>query len=313
MGRGIAGAVDEAGEVAAVSVDEAGLFEVFGAPTPSMILVTARRRRGRGRALCRAPRPTDREGCPVCSFWADNFNAGIVHLNQRDVTMVCVLRAPLAQLAAYKRPMGWSFPWDSSGRNDFNYDFGLSLRDVPAGPFGARVTHKPLLRRPVDDLIAPTGTSTGHSAPPSCPDMISEFRGETDSGRLLERRIGLACTPPPAPWSLLLTATLSTCLTTHGGGRRMWITPLRRPARISAHGTLGRSRGAGETPSRPDLPASPRVRARRVCKKSWPSAVKPGRRREQWVRRRGGGSVGLGEGLAQVLVGIDAEHFVADF
>lgn len=73
------------------------------------------------------------EGCPVCSYWADNFNGGVVHLNQRDVTMVCASRAPLATLDAYKRRMGWSFPWVSSGRTDFNYDYGVSLRDVAAG------------------------------------------------------------------------------------------------------------------------------------------------------------------------------------
>jgi predicted dithiol-disulfide oxidoreductase (DUF899 family) len=73
------------------------------------------------------------EGCPICSFWADNFNGGIVHLNERDVTMVCASRAPLARLDAYKRRMGWTFPWVSSGRNDFNYDYGVSVPDVPAG------------------------------------------------------------------------------------------------------------------------------------------------------------------------------------
>jgi predicted dithiol-disulfide oxidoreductase (DUF899 family) len=73
------------------------------------------------------------EGCPACSYWADSFNGGIVHLNQRDVTMVCASRAPLVQLDAYKRRMGWSFPWVSSGRTDFNYDFRVSLRDLDAG------------------------------------------------------------------------------------------------------------------------------------------------------------------------------------
>jgi predicted dithiol-disulfide oxidoreductase (DUF899 family) len=73
------------------------------------------------------------EGCPICSFWADNFNGGIVHLNNRDVTMLCVSRAPLARLEAYKRRMGWTFPWVSSLRNDFNYDFGVSLPDISAG------------------------------------------------------------------------------------------------------------------------------------------------------------------------------------
>jgi predicted dithiol-disulfide oxidoreductase (DUF899 family) len=73
------------------------------------------------------------EGCPVCSYWADNFNGGIVHLSHRDVTMVCVSRAPLARLDAYKRRMGWTFPWVSSMGNDFNYDYGVSIPDVPAG------------------------------------------------------------------------------------------------------------------------------------------------------------------------------------
>ena len=73
------------------------------------------------------------EGCPICSYWADNFDGGIVHLNHRDVTMLCASRAPLDQLDAYKRRMGWSFPWVSALRNDFNYDFGVSLADVSAG------------------------------------------------------------------------------------------------------------------------------------------------------------------------------------
>jgi predicted dithiol-disulfide oxidoreductase (DUF899 family) len=72
-------------------------------------------------------------GCPVCSFWADNFNDTIVHLNQRDVTMVCASRAPIAKLEAYKLRMGWTFPWVSSGRNNFNYDYAVSLAGAPAG------------------------------------------------------------------------------------------------------------------------------------------------------------------------------------
>lgn len=54
------------------------------------------------------------EGCPSCSFLADNFDGGIVQLNQRDVTMVCGSRAPLEKLQALRRRMGWSFPWVSS-------------------------------------------------------------------------------------------------------------------------------------------------------------------------------------------------------
>jgi predicted dithiol-disulfide oxidoreductase (DUF899 family) len=68
------------------------------------------------------------EGCPVCSFWADSFDRGMVHLNQRDVTMVCVSRAPLPKLESYRRRMGWGFEWVSS-HDDFNYDFDVSLAD----------------------------------------------------------------------------------------------------------------------------------------------------------------------------------------
>lgn len=66
-------------------------------------------------------------GCPHCSFWADNFDRIVVHLAQRDVTLVAVSRAPLEKLAAYQRRMGWSFRWLSSGGSDFNQDFGVSF------------------------------------------------------------------------------------------------------------------------------------------------------------------------------------------
>jgi len=66
-------------------------------------------------------------GCPHCSRWADNFNGVIVHLNQRDVTMIAVSRAPYAKLAAYRQRMGWSFKWVSSLGTDFNFDFHVSF------------------------------------------------------------------------------------------------------------------------------------------------------------------------------------------
>ena len=67
------------------------------------------------------------EGCPHCSFWADNFNGIGVHLNHRDVTMVAISRAPLAKLEAFKKRMEWSFKWVSSGNSDFNYDYHVSF------------------------------------------------------------------------------------------------------------------------------------------------------------------------------------------
>ena len=66
-------------------------------------------------------------GCPHCSHWADSFNGIIVHLNQRDVTMVAVSRAPLAKLDGYRKRMGWTFKWVSSLESDFNFDFNVSF------------------------------------------------------------------------------------------------------------------------------------------------------------------------------------------
>jgi predicted dithiol-disulfide oxidoreductase (DUF899 family) len=66
-------------------------------------------------------------GCPSCSFWADNFNNIIVHLNQRDVTMIAVSRAPYSKIAAYKKRMGWDFKWVSSFDTDFNHDYYVSF------------------------------------------------------------------------------------------------------------------------------------------------------------------------------------------
>jgi predicted dithiol-disulfide oxidoreductase (DUF899 family) len=62
-------------------------------------------------------------GCPSCSAIADNFNSAVVHLANHDVTLAAVSRAPLAKLQAYKRRMGWIFPWASSSATDFNSDF----------------------------------------------------------------------------------------------------------------------------------------------------------------------------------------------
>src|ERR1700748_3939357 len=59
-------------------------------------------------------------GCPSCSAIADGFDASVVHLANHDVTLCAVSRAPLAKLQAYKRRMGWSFPWASSFNGDFN-------------------------------------------------------------------------------------------------------------------------------------------------------------------------------------------------
>ncbi len=67
------------------------------------------------------------EGCPLCSFWADHYDAMPVHLNHRDTTFVVISRAAYAKLEAFKKRMGWKFKWLSSGQTDFNFDYYASF------------------------------------------------------------------------------------------------------------------------------------------------------------------------------------------
>ena len=71
--------------------------------------------------------PEWEHGCKSCSLMADHFDPVLVHLKQRDVSMVAVSRAPLAKLTAFKQRMGWGFKWVSSHTNDFNLDYHVSF------------------------------------------------------------------------------------------------------------------------------------------------------------------------------------------
>jgi predicted dithiol-disulfide oxidoreductase (DUF899 family) len=66
-------------------------------------------------------------GCASCSYWADGYDGIQQHLGARDVRLVAISKAPLAKLVAFRKRMGWSFPWFSSAGNDFNRDFGVSF------------------------------------------------------------------------------------------------------------------------------------------------------------------------------------------
>lgn len=66
-------------------------------------------------------------GCPGCSFMADHIDGMLPHLNNHDVTMIAVSRAPLEKLLAYKKRMNWKFPWFSSYGSDFNFDYHVSF------------------------------------------------------------------------------------------------------------------------------------------------------------------------------------------
>jgi predicted dithiol-disulfide oxidoreductase (DUF899 family) len=67
------------------------------------------------------------EGCPSCSLLADHIDGSVVHLDDRDVTLLAVSRAPLSKIEPFKGRMGWHFKWVSSHDNDFNYDYHVSF------------------------------------------------------------------------------------------------------------------------------------------------------------------------------------------
>jgi predicted dithiol-disulfide oxidoreductase (DUF899 family) len=70
--------------------------------------------------------------CPGCSNLADGLDGSLIHVNHRDVTLICFSRAPIERLAAYKQRMGWSFPYVSTNDNDFAFDFNLALTEEQA-------------------------------------------------------------------------------------------------------------------------------------------------------------------------------------
>ncbi len=72
--------------------------------------------------------PDYKSGCPACSSTADSFNGILDHLGARDVTMICVSRAPIDKLLTYRKRMRWNFNWASSYESDFNFDYGVSTK-----------------------------------------------------------------------------------------------------------------------------------------------------------------------------------------
>jgi predicted dithiol-disulfide oxidoreductase (DUF899 family) len=110
--------------------------------------------------------PEYEAGCPTCSSIADSFDGFVTHLNHHDVTMIAVSLASLEKLEAYKRRMGWQFPWVSSSGGDFNFDFGVSFteeqqRDGGEYNFRSFPTMEPILEAeigPIVEQAAATGT-----------------------------------------------------------------------------------------------------------------------------------------------------------
>jgi predicted dithiol-disulfide oxidoreductase (DUF899 family) len=90
------------------------------------------------------------EGCPSCSFLADGIDGTTIHLAHRDVTLMAVSRAPLANIAAFKARMGWKFPWASSFGSDFNRDFGVTFTEEDLASARAFYNYEPV-RYPLDE------------------------------------------------------------------------------------------------------------------------------------------------------------------
>ena len=103
-------------------------------------------------------------GCPSCSSIADGFNGFVVHLANHDVTLSAVSRAPLAKLQAYKRRMGWIFPWASSLGGDFNADFNVSITEEQQREGGSEYNYRCAAARPVAEIpsrATPEGATKG--------------------------------------------------------------------------------------------------------------------------------------------------------
>jgi predicted dithiol-disulfide oxidoreductase (DUF899 family) len=103
--------------------------------------------------------PSYEAGCPTCSSSADAVNGVLPHLHARDVTMLYVSRAPLEKLRAYKRRMGWSFPWVSSAESDFNFDFEVSRTEEQV-----REQMGPILEGDAPPIIQHNATASGTDA-----------------------------------------------------------------------------------------------------------------------------------------------------
>jgi predicted dithiol-disulfide oxidoreductase (DUF899 family) len=104
--------------------------------------------------------PDMETGCPSCSSVADGWDGFRVHLENHDVAMAAVSRAPIETLAAYKHRMGWSFPWVSSARSDFNFDFAVSFTSDRPGP-DAEYNYRPVPGTPPPgESVEAPGVST---------------------------------------------------------------------------------------------------------------------------------------------------------
>ncbi len=108
--------------------------------------------------------PGWKEGCPSCSYLADHFDGTTIHLANRDVTLAVVSHAPISEIEAFKKRMGWKFRWVSSSASDFNYDYQVSLKPEDAGKkqvyYNYEMTEFPSEERPGLSVFAKYASGT---------------------------------------------------------------------------------------------------------------------------------------------------------
>ncbi len=121
-------------------------------------------------------------GCPTCSTIADGFDGFAVHLANHDVTLAAVSRAPVAKLEAFKRRMGWTFPWASSLGGDFNYDFNTSITEEQQHKGGFEYNYRP--GKPAANPKPETGGE-------SRPNKFAVMSG-TDAATYMRERPGMS-------------------------------------------------------------------------------------------------------------------------
>jgi len=111
--------------------------------------------------------PSYQAGCPTCSSMADGIDGVLSHLRARDVTFLFVSQAPLEKLQAYKRRMGWSIPWVSTARTDFNFDLGFSSSEDQTREFV----------EPVADQLPPIAAHNASSTGTDLVGYLTELFG----------------------------------------------------------------------------------------------------------------------------------------
>lgn len=129
-------------------------------------------------------------GCPSCSAIADGFDGFVVHLANHDVTLTAVSRAPLARLQAFKRRMGWAFPWASSIDSDFNFDFSVQFTQMQQREGGIEYNYRrePAMPEPEEEASRPAiPTRTTSDGPTASAVMCG-----TDTATYTRERPGMS-------------------------------------------------------------------------------------------------------------------------